>query len=199
MPRRLIRISGADHVTFLQGLITNDMARLKDGLVYAAILTPQGKYLADFFVVPDGDGVLIDVDAELAQGLAQRLMMYKLRADVALDWDDRKVAQGDGDIPEGAYADPRHPSLGWRAYGADEAALEDWDARRVAALVPEYGSELGPDSYILEMGFERLNGVDFKKGCYVGQEVTARMKHKTELRKGLVQLVADAEIHLIER
>ena len=188
MPRRLIRVSGADHVTFLQGLITNDMARLKDGLVYAAILTPQGKYLADFFVVPDGDGVLIDVDAELAQGLAQRLMMYKLRADVALDWDDRKVAQGDGDIPEGAYGDPRHPSLGWRAYGSDEAALEDWDARRVSALVPEYGSELGPDSYILEMGFERLNGVDFKKGCYVGQEVTARMKHKTELRKGLARV-----------
>ncbi|WP_147124288.1 YgfZ/GcvT domain-containing protein [Shimia ponticola] len=188
MPRRLIRVSGADHVSFLQGLITNDMAKLADGLVYAAILTPQGKYLADFFVVPDGDGVLIDVDAGLADGLAQRLMMYKLRADVALDWDERKVAQGVGEAPAGAFADPRHPSLGWRAYGDEDLALEDWDARRVAAIVPEFGAELGPDSYILEMGFERLNGVDFKKGCYVGQEVTARMKHKTELRKGLAKV-----------
>jgi len=193
MPRRLIRVSGADHVSFLQGLITNDMAKLKDGLVYAAILTPQGKYLADFFVVPDGDGVLIDVDAEAAEGLAQRLTMYKLRADVTLEWDDRKVAQGDGPAPNGAYADPRHPSLGWRAYGDEEAALEDWTARRIAALVPEYGAELGPDSYILEMGFERLNGVDFKKGCYVGQEVTARMKHKTELRKGLAKVAISGE------
>ena len=191
MPRKLIRVAGSDHVSFLQGLITNDMAKLADGLVYAALLTPQGKYLADFFVVPDGDGVLIDIDERIAEPTAKRFMMYKLRADVTLDWDDRVVSQGVGDAPEGAFVDPRDPSLGWRAYGAAEATLEGWDALRVAAAVPEYGTELGPDSYILEMGFERLNGVDFKKGCYVGQEVTARMKHKTELRKGLAKVAID--------
>ncbi|MEL6700086.1 MAG: folate-binding protein [Pseudomonadota bacterium] len=192
MARRLIRIAGADALTFLQGLVTNDVDRLKDGLVYTALLTPQGKLIADFFLVPDGNAVLIDVDAEVAQTLATRLSMYKLRADVTLDWDDRLVAQGDGPMPAGAFADPRDPSLGWRAYGEALAAdLPDWAARRVAACVPEWGAELGPETYILEAGFERLGGVDFKKGCYVGQEVTARMKHKTQLRKGIARVRVD--------
>jgi folate-binding protein YgfZ len=96
--------------------------------------------------------------------------------------------RGLGDTPDGAFADPRHPALGWRSYGGTGGAPAiDWDAIRVAACVPETGIELIPnDSYILEMGFDRLHGVDHRKGCYVGQEVTARMKHKTELRKGLV-------------
>ncbi|MGR3490614.1 MAG: CAF17-like 4Fe-4S cluster assembly/insertion protein YgfZ [Shimia sp.] len=194
MSRKLIRVTGSDREGFLQGLVTNDVKRLKDGLVYAAILSPQGKYLSDFFLVPDGDAILIDVAEEQAAGLAQRLTLYKLRADVALDWDARLVAQGDGDRPDAAFADPRDPSLGWRAYGQDTATLPDWEARRVAAMVPEAGRELTPDSYILEMGFERLNGVDFRKGCYVGQEVTARMKHKTELRKGLARVSLSAPV-----
>ncbi|MFP4275006.1 MAG: YgfZ/GcvT domain-containing protein, partial [Paracoccaceae bacterium] len=89
-----------------------------------------------------------------------------------------------------AFADPRHPELGWRAYdgtgGGDDGT--DWAALRVAHCIPQAGVELTPDTFILEAGFERLNGVDFRKGCYVGQEVTARMHHKTELRKGLVTL-----------
>ncbi|TAG15636.1 MAG: folate-binding protein, partial [Rhodobacterales bacterium] len=86
--------------------------------------------------------------------------------------------------------DPRHPALGWRAYGdAGGRPAIDWDSIRVTHLIPESGIELIPDdSYILEAGFERLHGVDFRKGCYVGQEVTARMKHKTELRKGLARV-----------
>ncbi|MEM6277001.1 MAG: folate-binding protein [Pseudomonadota bacterium] len=187
--RKLIRITGTDRVEFLQNLVTNDITQ--PGLVYTALLTPQGKLIADFFVAPDGDALLIDVAADAAPALAQRLSMYKLRADVALEWDERQVAQGSGDAPEGAFADPRDPSLGWRAYGDTSAALADWDARRVAAAVPELGAELGPDTYILEAGFERLNGVDFKKGCYVGQEVTARMKHKTELQKGIARVRVD--------
>lgn len=193
MARKLIRVTGADRVDFLQNLVTNDVAGLADGLVYTALLTPQGKLIADFFLVPDGDGILIDVAKDVAAPLAQRLSMYKLRSAVALDWDARHVAQGVGDAPEGAWPDPRHPSLGWRHYGDDSGEIADWDARRVAACVPEFGTEMSGDTYILEAGFERLHGVDFKKGCYVGQEVTARMKHKTELQKGYVTVAVEGE------
>ena len=187
--RRILKISGSDRVEFLQNLVTNDVGKLSDGLVYAALLTPQGKYLADFFLVPADDAILLDVSSELAQSLGQRLMMYRLRADVTIEATDISVARGLGAAPEGAFSDPRNPDLGWRAYDGRQSEDHDWDAVRVAAGVPESGVELLPnDSYPLEMGFERLNGVDFKKGCYVGQEVTARMKHKTELKKGLARV-----------
>ncbi|MDC0658296.1 folate-binding protein [Leisingera sp. SS27] len=184
--RRILRLTGADAKSFLQGLVTNNVDHLDDGLVYAALLTPQGKYLADFFLAADGDAVLLDVEASLAEGLMKRLNMYRLRADVQVEMTDLQVKRGTGMAPEGALADPRHGDLGWRLYGpegGDDGS--DWDAIRVAHCIPETGIELGPDSYILEAGFEALKGVDFRKGCYVGQEVTARMKHKTELRKGL--------------
>ncbi|KIC35438.1 CAF17-like 4Fe-4S cluster assembly/insertion protein YgfZ [Leisingera sp. ANG-M7] len=183
--RRILRLTGADAKSFLQGLVTNNVDHLEDGLVYAALLTPQGKYLADFFLAADGDAVLLDVEASLADGLMKRLNMYRLRADVQVEMTDLQVKRGTGTAPEGALADPRHADLGWRLYGpegGDDGS--DWDAIRVAHCIPETGIELGPDSYILEAGFEALKGVDFRKGCYVGQEVTARMKHKTELRKG---------------
>ncbi|MEO1798433.1 MAG: folate-binding protein, partial [Pseudomonadota bacterium] len=144
-------------------------------------------------LVPDGDGILIDIDESVAGHVAQRLSIYKLRSAVELDWDARKVAQGLGAPPEGAFADPRDPTLGWRAYGEEETPLQDWDALRVAACVPEFGTEMDGDTYILEAGFERLHGVDFKKGCYVGQEVTARMKHKTELQKGFVRVRVEGD------
>jgi tRNA-modifying protein YgfZ len=167
--------------------VTNDLGRLKDGLVYAAILTPQGKYLADFFLKDAGEAILLDADADQAAGLAQRLAMYRLRAAVSIGDAGVTVRRGTGPAPAGALPDPRHPDLGWRLYGAgagDDGT--DFDAIRVAHCIPEAGIELIPnDTFILEAGFERLHGVDFRKGCYVGQEVTARMKHKTELRKGL--------------
>jgi folate-binding protein YgfZ len=187
--RKVLKVTGRDRADFLQNLVTNDVGRLKDGLVWAALLSPQGKYLADFFLVPGDEAILIDVDAALAPGLMQRLAMYKLRAEVALEATDIEVSRGAGPAPEGAFADPRHPSLGWRAYDGRPGVDADWDALRVAAGVPESGVELVPnESYPLEMRFEALNGVDFRKGCYVGQEVTARMKHKTELRKGLAKV-----------
>lgn len=185
--RRILRLTGPDTHDFLQGLITNDVARLKDGLVYAALLTPQGKYIADFFLAAEGDSVLLDVDETLADDLVRRLTMYKLRAKVEIAETRLNLQRGTGTPPLGALADPRHPDLGWRAY-SDAPAADDgsnWDAIRVQHCIPESGIELTPDTYILEAGFEALNGVDFRKGCYVGQEVTARMKHKTELRKGL--------------
>ncbi|MCA8883752.1 MAG: folate-binding protein YgfZ [Rhodobacteraceae bacterium] len=193
--RQIFDITGTEAEPFLQGLVSNDMARLDQGLVYAALLSPQGKYLADFFLLRHDGGVLLDVADLLAPALIKRLTMYKLRADVAILPTDLQVWQGLDDMPSDAHTDPRHPALGWRAYratpgpGIDPA---DWDALRVAHTVPESGIELIPDdTYILEAGFERLHGVDFRKGCYVGQEVTARMKHKTELRKGLVRVAID--------
>lgn len=185
--RTILAITGAGREVFLQGLITNDVRHLTQGPIYAALLTAQGKYLADFILIADGDRILLDVDTGLAPMLAQRLGMYRLRADVAITVTDLGVQTGTGPAPDGAVIDPRHPALGWRLYGtANGSDGTDFDAIRVAHCIGQTGVELTPETYILEAGFERLHGVDFRKGCYVGQEVTARMKHKTELRKGLV-------------
>ena len=196
MQRKVFRFSGTDARKFLQNLITNDIKRLDTGPVYSALLTPQGKFIADFFLIPDGNDILMDVDTDAAAPLIPRLNMYKLRADVTISETNLIVSRGLNDAPEGAVADPRDANLGWRYYGAEDRNTEtvDWDVLRVDHKIPEMGRELDAESYILEMGFEGLNGVDFRKGCYVGQEVTARMKHKTELRKGLVRLVSDADI-----
>jgi folate-binding protein YgfZ len=194
-PRRIVTLQGEDTLTFLQGLVSNDVLPLAKapGLVWAALLTPQGKYLADFFVGRLGETLFLDLPEGLADATLKRLALYRLRARVSLTPSDWSVQRGLGPAPEGALPDPRHPALGWRLYGASggEAAV-DWDEIRVAHVIPAAGIELVPDdSYLLECGFERLHGVDFRKGCYVGQEVTARMKHKTELRKGLVQVLVD--------
>jgi folate-binding protein YgfZ len=193
--RRILRLYGPDARTFLQGLITTDVENLDKGPLYAALLTPQGKYLADFFVVAAGEDLLIDVADTLGDMLVQRLSMYKLRAQVTIEVAALHLHRGLGDAPEYGYADPRHPALGWRAYRDAPQGEEtiDWDSLRVRHLIPETGIELTSDTFILEAGFERLNGVDFKKGCYVGQEVTARMKHKTALRKGLARVMVDGE------
>jgi folate-binding protein YgfZ len=187
--RKIFAVTGNDRVSFLQGLVTNDVECA--GLIYTAILTPQGKYLADFFLLRRDDDILLDANAAQAPALIQRLNMYKLRADVVISQTTLTASSGRGDIPEDAYPDPRHADLGWRRYSNGPESLVDMTAQRIANCVPETGIELTPDSYILEAGFERLNGVDFKKGCYVGQEVTARMKHKTELRKGLATVKID--------
>lgn len=185
--RKILRLTGSEVRPFLQGLITNDINRIDAGLVYAALLTPQGKYIADFFLLADKEDVLLDIDASLAEPLKKRLMMYKLRANVDITETGLGVRRGVGDFPPGALPDPRHSAMGWRLYSetSDVDGNIDWTAARVEHCIPETGIELTPDTFILEAGFEALNGVDFKKGCYVGQEVTARMKHKTELRKGL--------------
>lgn len=194
--RKVLRIAGSDRHAFLQGLVTNDVPTEPGKLVYAALLTAQGKYLADFFLCETGEALLLDADARQAPDLARRLTMYKLRAEVLIDDAGISVSRGTGTAPQGALPDPRHPDLGWRRYG-DEAGDDDtdWDTIRVAHCIPQAGTELLPDeTYILEAGFERLHGVDFKKGCYVGQEVTARMKHKTELRKGFATVTVEGAV-----
>ncbi|WP_299149096.1 folate-binding protein [uncultured Tateyamaria sp.] len=193
--RHIFRLSGADTRDFLQGLVTNDVAGVDAGLVYAALLTPQGKYLADFFLAADRDGVLLDADAAQAEALRTRLSMYKLRADVTLEDSGLHLHRGLGEVPADGFADPRHAAMGWRAYRDDAPKPDDidWTALRVTHLIPQTGVELTPDTFILEARFEAVNGVDFRKGCYVGQEVTARMKHKTTLRKGLAQVEVQGE------
>lgn len=195
--RTIWSLTGRDALSFLQGLVTNDLRPLETGpgIVWAALLTPQGKYLADFFVIRRAEGdLLVDIAAPLAADTLRRLTLYRLRADVQITLSDLHLTRGLGTMPQGAVHDPRHPALGWRLYSAAPLSVPDvdWDAIRVANLIPESGIELVPeDTYILEAGFERLHGLDFRKGCYVGQEVTARMKHKTDLRKGLVRVVVE--------
>ena len=187
--RTVLSISGSDRLGFLQGLVTNDVAKADGGIIYTALLTPQGKFVADFFVIGEADRLLIDVASSHAQPLGQRLTMYRLRADVAIAQTDLIVSRGIGAMPKDAVADPRDPALGWRVYGdTDISDSTDWDAVRVAHLIPRTGIELTEETYVLEAGFEALHGVDFKKGCFVGQEIVARMKHKTTLKKGLAQV-----------
>ena len=178
---------------FLQSLVTNDVERAtSETLVYAALLTPQGKYLSDFFIRRTAEGdYTLDVAPAQAEALTKRLTMYKLRRPITLTQEDHPVAAIWGEHPPAnALPDPRDPALGWRVYSEADAALADaqagdYDLHRLRLAVPESETDLiANDTYILEAGFERMNGVDFKKGCYVGQEIVARMKHKTELRKG---------------
>ncbi len=196
--RCIVRISGKDNRSFLQGLITNDIHKIDHGLVYAALLSAQGKFQYDFFLFADGEEVMMDIDQEMAAALQKKLMLYRLRADVHLEETDLSVARGVERAPEGALQDPRHPKMGWRLYGQDlpPEMPFDWQAHRIRLGIPEAHSELTPDSYILEMGFEQMNGVDFKKGCYVGQEIIARMKHKTQLRKGLRRITCAKAVAL---
>ena len=191
----VLRVTGSDRESFLEGLVSNAVTRISDGPVYAAMLSPQGKYLFDFIITRDDDSILLDVKSDRAQALAARLTMYRLRADVQIEESGLNVIQGFDKNPTGSFNDPRSPELGWRMYSVETRPPLDtaaWEALRVAYAVPETGVELlENDTYILEAGFEALHGVDFRKGCYVGQEVTARMKHKTELKKGIVRVSID--------
>ena len=217
--RAMLRMVGGDVRDVLQGVVTNDVTRLAPGkAIYSALLTPQGKYLFDFFLLDGGDGsVLVDAAADQAEALMARLRMYCLRRDaklaaeealkVALLWPSAEGADAPAIASEGAIitADPRVEALGWRIYaedpaailaeiGAEQASRADHDRMRVAHIVPEGGVELVPDdTFILEAGFERLHGIDFRKGCYVGQEVTARMKHRATLRRGLARVRVEGE------
>ncbi len=190
--RSIVSLSGDSHEQedFLQSLVTNDVARAApDALIYAALLTPQGKYLADFLVWRDENGDFrLDVARGLAGDLVKRLTMYRLRRPVQIAHEEAVVTALWGTDCGHGLRDPRHPDLGWRAYSAVpvESVPGDYDLHRLKLGIPDSAIDLlVGDSYILEAGFEHLNGVDFRKGCYVGQEIVARMKFKTELRKGL--------------
>jgi folate-binding protein YgfZ len=191
--RALIAVSGPDAVDFLQNLLTQNVEGVRPGEArFGALLTPQGRLLFDLFVVGREDGCWLDVLAEHRDAVMQRLMIYRLRAKVEIAADETAVAvlYGAGEAPAGAgwTADPRLPALGWRGYGAaapagaqvaDEAAR---DAAKLALGVPG-PADWGTDkTYPIEANFDLLNGIDFQKGCFVGQETTSRMKRRGQIK-----------------
>jgi len=183
--RSVIKIGGEDARSFLQGLITNDINKLsRDAALYAAMLTPQGKYLFDFMMYDDGEAVLLDCEAARKDELLKRLNMYKLRAKVQIeDLPNHFVYSAN----EG-FVDPRHAGLGKRiiAEGKNKSGdFAEYQRKRISLGVPDSADFIPDKSFILQYRFEELNGVDFKKGCYVGQEVTARTKHRGTIRKSL--------------
>lgn len=210
--RGVLRVTGADAKTFLQGLLTNDMEKTGDSAaIHAGLLSPQGKILFDFFVVRSGDGYLIDAPKEQLEALAKRLSFYRLRADVAIDeapgmavvaiWDGAPA------LPEGAtaYTDPRLAELGTRVILSDDATLGDfgctatderaYHAHRIGLGVPDGGRDYAyGEAFPHEALFDQLHGVDFRKGCYVGQEVVSRMEHRGTARKRIVPVAGDAPL-----
>jgi folate-binding protein YgfZ len=203
--RALVAVSGPDWRGFLQGLLTQDVEGLAAGDVrFAALLTPQGKLLFDLFLAGTADGCLIDVAAERRDALIQRLSLYRLRAKVEIAPADGPVRAlwpaPDFTLGPGWAPDPRLPALGLRGYGAapppdalpaDEAA---YDAHRLALGVPDSARDAPAEiTYPLEANFDLLNGVDFHKGCFVGQETTSRMKRRGVIKSRLLPLVVDGD------
>jgi folate-binding protein YgfZ len=211
--RAALRVHGPDAAKLLQGLITNDIDKTRDGAaVHAGLLTPQGKILFDFFVVPAGEeGFLLEVAAGQVPHLMQRIVFYKLRAQaeaaeapysVAAVWGARPAT-----LPPGAilYADPRLLALGYRvllpastslaALGCAEASEAEYHALRIRLGVPQGGLDyIYGDAFPHEALFDQLHGVDFKKGCYVGQEVVSRMEHRGTARKRVVAVEGTAAL-----
>lgn len=209
--RSVIAVGGADRVDFLQGLVSNDIARVTPHhAVWAALLTPQGRFLNDMFVADDGAGtLLLETERERAAGLVRKLSMYRLRSkvtvedraealEVAVAWGPDAAAL----VPLGgavAFADPRLPELGVRviapagtiaglleALGFASVAPQAWDEHRLALGVPDGSRDLPVEkALLLENGFDELNGVDWQKGCYMGQELTARTKYRALIKKRL--------------
>jgi folate-binding protein YgfZ len=196
--RAVITVGGPDAKSFLNGLLTQEIETLAEGeLRFSGLLTPQGRLLYDLFVAATPDGVLLDVAAEHRDAILTRLTMYRLRAKVELAASDLGVFALFGPVPastEGLHADPRLPGLGWRAYGLDQppTATEDaYDAHRLALGVPG-PADWGTDrTYPIEADFDLLNGVDFKKGCFVGQETTSRMKRRGTIKSRMLPIAFD--------
>ncbi len=196
--RSVVEVTGEDRLAFLQGLVSNDVALAGPGrAVWAALLTPQGKWLADFLILAEDGRLLLDCERAQAPMLAQRLSRFRLRSRVEVaatpgflvhaGWGD---APCPGDIP--AAADPRLPGAGWRALAAAplpgaDATAEDWDRHRLALGLPDGSRDLEAEqSILLEAGFDELHGVSWTKGCYMGQELTARTKYRGLLKRRLV-------------
>jgi tRNA-modifying protein YgfZ len=214
--RGVVKVSGGDARDFLNGLVTTDVTLLHPGFGrFGALLTPQGKIIVDFLITEapsgQGGGLLLDCPRALAQALTDKLGFYKLRAKVAVEnlSDSLAVlAAWDGDFstkPDLAFADPRSPSLGWRILvpaelaqkvadqiGADLVDSSAYDAQRIASGVPRGGLDfMYGDAFPHETNMDRLHGVDFDKGCYVGQEVVSRMQHRGTARTRTLRIVLE--------
>ena len=203
--RALVALGGPDWRSFLQGLITQDVETMAAGEArFGALLTPHGRLLYDLFVVGRDDGAWLDVEAQHREAVIQRLTMYRLRAKVEIAADDTPVSiafpgslAAEGPNDAGWVRDPRLPELGWRGYGvsapagavvADEAVRE---AQKLELGVPgpaDWGSD---KTYPIEANFDLLNGIDFRKGCFVGQETTSRMKRRGQVKSRMLPIALD--------
>ncbi len=198
--RSVLEIAGEDRVGFFQGLVTNDVQSLAEGGGrFAGLLTPQGKILFDFFIVSADGALLLDCPSDLVADIAKRLTLYRLRAKVTISeigscW---RVGAAWGEDAAGwaeknaalAFVDPRLPALGLRFLVCDadqsqfSGSFDDYEAMRIALAVPEGGKDYAyGDAFPHEACFDLLHGVDFRKGCYVGQEVVSRMEHRRTVR-----------------
>ena len=204
--RTAIAVEGPDRVAFLQGLVSNDVAAAAPGrAVWAALLSPQGKWLADFFIFSDADRLLLDCERAQAPMLVQRLSRFRLRAAVTIApceglavhvaWNGAPAA------PQGALLapDPRLPDAGWRLLSPTPlpatATAEAWDHHRLALGLPDGSRDLEADkTVLLEAGFDELHGVSWTKGCYMGQELTARTRYRGLLKRRLVPVSAQAAL-----
>lgn len=202
--RGVVAVTGPDAAKLLDGIITNDLELLdRQPAIFAGLLSPQGKVLFDFLVVRDvaGDGFLLDVARDQAAILVKRLTLYRLRAKVDIQdrsgelevyaaWGPQEV----GGTSAGSYPDPRDRTLGWRGIVHKGLSPEDAEvaihrANRIAAGIPEGGKDYDfGDTFPHEANFDLLNGVSFDKGCYVGQEIVARMEHRGTVRKRIVRV-----------
>ena len=204
--RAVLAVTGADRVTFLNGLVSNDVALAAPGrAVWAALLTPQGKWLADFFILAEGEALLLDCAAGQAAMIAQRLTRFRLRAQaiiapVAMDvhaaWDSEAAPAFAGAI---TAADPRLPDAGWRILAPSPltptASWQDWDTHRLGLGLPDGARDLDSDkTVLLEAGFDELNGISWTKGCYMGQELTARTRYRGLLKRRLLPVTGDADL-----
>ncbi|MFA5591805.1 MAG: folate-binding protein [Micavibrio sp.] len=197
--RGLIHIEGEDRASFLQGLVSNDVEKAApDSILYACLLTPQGKFLHDFFIHA-GDGFfLLDCEGgERAKDLYERLSRFRLRAKVKISYEEshpvHAVFGHDAGLP-----DPRHPDLGRRAFekpdGLGEEAFEVWDKKRIALCIPDGSRDMELErSTLLEARLDALNGIDWNKGCYMGQELTARMHYRGLAKKHLYSVAIDGD------
>jgi folate-binding protein YgfZ len=190
--RGLVRLGGPDRATFLQGLVSNDVTGPLP--VWAALLTPQGKWLHDFFVLADGESLLLECEAARAEDLAVRLRRFRLRANVEIacqhGW-HVFAGWGGAAMPAGASPDPRLAAAGWRLAAAEpitaDADAADYDRHRLALGLPDGARDLDAEkSILLENGFDELHGVSWTKGCFMGQELTARTRYRGLVKKRLM-------------
>jgi folate-binding protein YgfZ len=197
--RGVIEVAGEDRVAFLQGLVSNDVALVAPGVaVWAALLTPQGKWLADFFILGEGERLLLDCQRDQAPALAQKLSRFRLRAkvtvaDVSDAWHVHAAWGAPRSPPAGAIAapDPRVADAGWRVLATTPLPTTDdfaaWDRHRLGLGLPDGARDMEADkTVLLEAGFDELHGVSWTKGCYMGQELTARTKYRGLIKRRLV-------------
>lgn len=185
--RALLRISGEDVRGFLQGLVTQDMAAVTTGQPqWSALLSPQGKALFDFILWEDGDDILIDCEAARAEALVRRLTLYRLRRPITIAPEEALAVHWGLEAAD-RPRDPRLPALGARWLAPPSGPATDWLAHRLSLGVTEGVAELGDGETLwLECNARELNGVSFTKGCFIGQENTARMHHRSKVNRRLV-------------